>query len=61
MDWGLLGVTVMGYPPLDYDDDDDDKPHDEIVAGKVSSPWWMSQNATLVVSRVNVINIKLGH
>jgi hypothetical protein len=45
----------MGHPPLDSDDE---KPHDEIVIGEVNSPWWMSQDATLVVIRVSVINIK---
>jgi len=54
MDWGPLGVIVMGYPPLDYDDD---KPHDEIVIGEVSSPWWKSQGTTLVLCRVNMINL----
>ena len=53
---GTIVVIVMGYPPLDSDDDD--KPHDETLIGEVSSPWWMSQDATLVVSRVSVINIK---
>jgi hypothetical protein len=47
---------VMVYPPLDSDDND--KPHDKIVIGEVNSPWWMSQDASLVVSRVSVINIK---
>jgi hypothetical protein len=47
---------VMGYPPLDSDDDD--KLNDEIVIGEVNSPWWISQDATLVVSRVSVINLK---
>jgi len=55
VDWVPLGVMVMGYPPLDSNDD---KPCDEIVIGEVNSPWWMSQDATLVVSRVSVINVK---
>jgi hypothetical protein len=42
---------VMGYPHLDSDDD---KPHNEIVIGEVNSPWWMSQDATLVVSVINI-------
>jgi hypothetical protein len=45
----------MRYPPLDSDNE---KPHDEIVIGKVNSPWWMSQDATLVVIRVSVISIQ---
>ena len=55
MDWVPQGVVVMGYPPLDSDDD---KSHDEIVIGEVNSPWRMLQGATLVVIRVSVINIK---
>ena len=55
MDWVPQGVVVMGYPPLDSDDD---KSHDEIVIGEVNSPWRMLQDATLVVIRVSVINIK---
>jgi len=56
VDWGPLGVMVMGYPSLDSDDNE--KPHDKIVIGEVNSPWWISQDATLVLSRVSVINIK---
>ena len=54
MDWVSLGVMVMGYPPLDSDDND--KPHDKIVIGEVNSPWWMSQDTSLVLSKVSVIN-----
>jgi hypothetical protein len=56
VDWVPLGVIVIGYPALDSDDND--KPCDGIVIGEVNSPWWMSQGATLAVSRVSVINIK---
>jgi hypothetical protein len=45
----------MGYPPLDSEND---KTCDETVIGEVNSLWWMSQDATLVVSGVSVINIK---
>ena len=55
MDWVPLVDVVRGYSPLDSEND---KPHDEIVIGKVNSPWWMSQDATLVVNRVSVIDIK---
>jgi len=47
---------VRGYSRLDSDDND--KPHNKIVIGEVNSPWWMSKDATLVVSRVSVIDIK---
>jgi hypothetical protein len=51
VDWVPLGIMVRGYPPLDSD-----KPHDKIVTGEVSSTWWMSQDATFIVSRLSVIN-----
>jgi hypothetical protein len=51
-----MGVMVIGYPPLDSDNNE--KSHDKIVIGEVNSPWWISQDATSVVSRVSVINIK---
>ena len=53
---GTAGGYSYGISPLGSDDD---KPYDKIVFGRVSSPWWMWQNATLVVSRVSVINIKM--
>jgi hypothetical protein len=50
--WGyILRYLLLGS-------DDNEKPHDKIVIGEVNSPRWMSQDATSLVSRVGVINIK---